>query len=188
MAAESPSTSELATPDPEQDHFSRLGLEPRWGLDRGALESSYREQSKIVHPDRFVNADSRTKRLAMEHSSLINEAYATLRDPVRRAEYLVKLGGIDLDSTDPERGAPHPSQAFLIEMIEHRERLEEASGRGPDELDALRDEIEAEADDVLDRAVDALGEGALRPAAEHLITHRYLRRFLEEIEAAAESS
>ena len=187
MAAESPSASELVSPDPELDHFSRLGLEPRWGLDRGALESSYREQSKVVHPDRFVNADSRQKRLAMEHSSLINEAYATLRDPVRRAEYLVKLGGIDLDSTDPERGAPHPSQAFLIEMIEHRERLEEASGK-PDQLDALRDEIEGGADDALDQAVDALDEGELRPAAEHLITHRYLRRFLEEIERAAESS
>ncbi len=187
MAVASPSASELVAPDPEQDHFSRLGLEPRWGLDRGALESNYREQSKRFHPDRFVNADSRTKRLAMEHSSLINEAYATLRDPVRRAEYLVKLGGIDLDSTDPKHGAPHPSQSFLIEMIEHRERLEEAGG-DLDRLETLRDEIEGQADDALDQAVDALDAGELRPAAEHLITHRYLRRFLEEIEAASESS
>ena len=55
-----------------------------------------------------------------------------LRDGVRRAEYLVKLGGVDLDSSDPQSGAPHLTQAFLIEMIERRERLDEVRGAGED--------------------------------------------------------
>ena len=187
MAAESPSPFELPPPDPALDHFARLGLTRAHGLDREALESSYLERSRAVHPDRFAASDDVHRGRAMQHASLLNEAYATLRDPVRRAEYLVKLAGRDLDSTDPVRGAPTPSQMFLIDMIERREKLQEIGGDA-EALGDLRDDVEDERDRTLDIAVEALGAGPqvanLEGAAAALVTHRYLSRFLEEIEAA----
>jgi len=192
VAAESPSTSSpgagpLAPFDPALDHFARLGLERAWALDRDALEDAYLARSRQVHPDRHATADAATRRAALEHSSAVNEAYATLRDPVRRAEYLVKLGGIDLDSSDPETGAPHPNQAFLIEMIERRDRLEEVAEAGDDALDELRDEVEDELDAVFSTAVAALAPAKLdiEAAAAALVHRRYLQRFLDEIDAAA---
>jgi len=181
VAAENQSASdgpELEPFDPSLDHFARLGLERGWKLDRDALERRYLERSRQIHPDRFVGADSGTRRAALEHSSAVNTAYRTLRDPVARAEYLVKLGGIDLDSSDPHTGAPRPEQSFLIEMIERREQLEDAS---PAKLDALRDAIEAEIDEVFDRALAALGRGDVRAAAAALVHRRYLERFLNEV-------
>lgn len=182
MAAENQSASEqvlLEAFDPSLDHFARLGLERGWKLDRDALEQHYLERSRRYHPDRFVGADSATRRAALEHSSAVNTAYRTLRDPVSRAEYLVKLGGIDLDSSDPHTGAPRPEQAFLIEMIERREGLEHASRQ---QLDTLRDEVEAEMDEVFDRALAAIEQADVRTAAAALVHRRYLDRFLHELE------
>jgi molecular chaperone HscB len=183
VAAENQSASEpveLLEPfDPSLDHFARLGLERGWKLDRDALERRYLERSRRYHPDRFVGADSGTRRAALEHSSAVNTGYRTLRDPVARAEYLVKLGGIDLDSSDPHTGAPRPEQAFLIEMIERRDELEDAS---PAKLDALREQLEAEMDEVFDRALAALARGDARTAAAALVHRRYLDRFLHELD------
>lgn len=180
MAAENQSASELLEPfDPSLDHFARLGLERVWTIDRDALERRYLERSRRHHPDRFVGADSATRRAAVEHSAAINTGYRTLRDPVARAEYLVKLGGIDLDSSDPQTGAPHPERALLIEMIERRERLDELGEAG---RDTVRDEVEAEIDEVFDRALAALERGDVRSAAAALVHRRYLDRFLSEID------
>ena len=182
MAAESPSASSALEPfDASLDHFARLGFEPGWKVDRGALEDAYLERSKQVHPDRFVGADSGTRRSALEHSSALNEAYQVLRDGVRRAEYLVKLAGVDLDSSDRSSGAPHPSQAFLIEMIERRERLEEVRAAGEDALEELQEEVEEELESVLDEAVAALAKADTPAAASALVHRRYLQRFLDEI-------
>jgi molecular chaperone HscB len=185
VAAESPSLSDSHLPpaDPSLDHFARFGLERGCRVSRDALETTYLELSRRFHPDRFAAADPRTRRMAMEHASLVNEGYRTLRDPVRRAEYLVRLGGIDLDSSDPETGAPRPDQSFLIEMLERREHLEDLRGNA-DALAELRDEVEAEAEAELDRAVSALDGSDVRGAAFALMSRRYLARFLDEIEAA----
>ena len=91
---------------------------------------------------------------------------------------MVKLGGIDLDSSDPHTGAPRPEQSFLIEMIERREQLEDLT---PTRRDALRDAIEAEIDEIFDRALAAIGRGDVRAAAAALVHRRYLERFLNEV-------
>nr|WP_255216010.1 Fe-S protein assembly co-chaperone HscB [Pseudenhygromyxa sp. WMMC2535] len=151
-------------------------------LDGDALERAYLERSREVHPDRFAAADAGTRRLAMEHSAALNAAYAALSKRISRAEYLVKLGGVDLDSSDPNTGAPHPDQAFLIDMIERREQLAELAG-DEDGLDELREQVEDEGKRVLAAAEAALAEQDTRAAAAHLVHHRYLRRFLAEIDA-----
>ena len=167
----------------DADYFALLGLAHRWQVDRSALERSYLERSRVTHPDAFVGKSAAAQRTALEASSRLNTAYSVLRDPVRRAEYLVKLGGVDLDSSDPVRGSPQPSQSFLIQMIELRERLAE------DDTDAIRDEIEARAEQAFDEAVAALERNDIPMAARELVARRYYQRFLDEVaDAQAEGS
>ena len=167
----------------DADYFALLGLARRWQVDRSALERSYLERSRATHPDAFVGKSAAAQRTALEASSRLNTAYSVLRDPVRRAEYLVKLGGVDLDSSDPVRGSPQPSQSFLIQMIELRERLAE------DDTDAIRDEIEARAEQAFDEAVAALERNDIPVAARELVARRYYQRFLDEVaDAQAEGS
>ncbi|MBL8943081.1 MAG: Fe-S protein assembly co-chaperone HscB [Myxococcales bacterium] len=167
------------------NHFAVLGLEPAYELDVGALERSYLALQQQHHPDHATGGSVGERRAAMELSGAINEAYRVLRDPVRRAEYLCRLGGIDIDVSDPERGAPPMPQAFLIDMIERRDALADTRRRGPAAIDALRDRVEREQDEAFDRAVVALRRGAVREAAVALVERRYLQRLVDELDHEA---
>lgn len=161
------------------DPFELFDLPRRHAVARDLVEARYLELSKAAHPDNVAGESVAERRRAVERASRINAAYRILRDPVLRAEVLVKLAGVDLDSSDPQHGAPHPTQAFLLEMIDLRERLEDA---GPAGLPALQREIEDRAEAALDAAVAAISGGDTRAAAEHLVARRYFQRFLEEAE------
>ncbi|MFV8754754.1 Fe-S protein assembly co-chaperone HscB [Nannocystaceae bacterium ST9] len=154
-----------------------------FALDREQLERAYLERASAAHPDRVVGASSEIRRAAMEDSAAINVAYRVLRDPVARAEYLVALAGIDLDSNDRQTGAPHPEQAFLIEMIERRDQLDELDQADESARGRLREGVEAEIDEVFDAALAALAAGETPRAALALVHRRYLQRFLDEIDA-----
>lgn len=164
------------------DPFALFDLPRRHALDRAALEERYRELSADAHPDRVVAEGPAARREAVERASRINAAYRVLRDPVLRAEALVRLAGVDLESTDPERGAPRPSQAFLLEIIDLRERLDEAPGAA---AAALQGEVEARAEAALRAAVAAIEDDDVPAAARHLVARRYFQRFLEEADARA---
>jgi molecular chaperone HscB len=157
------------------DYFELLGLSRRWQVDRATLERNYLERSREAHPDNFVGQGAAAQRTALELSSRLNSAYRVLRDPISRAEYLVKLGGVDLDSSDPIHGSPQPTQQFLIQMIELRERLAE------DDTEVIRDEIEARAEQAFDEAIAALGRADIPGAARLLVARRYYQRFLDEV-------
>jgi molecular chaperone HscB len=177
----SPSSSSSRPSGAEGDLFAVLGVPPRFEIDRDALERTYLERAAAVHPDRFVGGTSSQRREAMERSALVNEAYRTLRDPVLRAEYLVKLGGIDLDSSDPVSGAPPMDETFLVDMIERRELVDQARAEGT--LERLRARVEDELEDAFDDAVALLRGGDVQAAARGLVVRRYLQRLLDEIDS-----
>jgi DNA-binding NtrC family response regulator len=66
-------------------------------VDTGILEKRFRELSLQLHPDRFAHADARERRMSLEQSSALNQAYRTLRDPERRAFSLLQQEGVDLE-------------------------------------------------------------------------------------------
>jgi molecular chaperone HscB len=99
------------------NHFERLGLPRRFSISLADLEREYISRSRETHPDFHALAGAKSE----EASALVNEAYTTLKDTFRRAEYLLKLhGGVDgnQDKTLPA--------AFLMETMEWREKIEEA--------------------------------------------------------------
>lgn len=73
------------------DHFSRLGLVCRFDLDRRELDDRYRALRRVFAMERFASSGLRQRQLALEHLAGVEEAYLVLRDPVRRAEYLLTL-------------------------------------------------------------------------------------------------
>jgi molecular chaperone HscB len=79
------------------DYFSFFGLPPKLNIDVAALEKSFYELSRRLHPDLNARAGSQEQEWSLEQSSLLNDAYRTLRDPIRRTEYLLHLEGVDLE-------------------------------------------------------------------------------------------
>ena len=109
--------------DFSKNYFELFGLEPSYVIDSEQLSSRYRELQRVVHPDRYAGASEQERRLSIQGSTLINEAYSLLRDPVARGRYLLELNGVD-----PDAGGETHDPAFLMEQIELREELSEARG------------------------------------------------------------
>lgn len=108
--------------DLTKNHFELFGLEPGYVIDSTRLASRYRELQRVVHPDRFAGSSDREKRLSMQGSTLVNEAYQVLRDPVARGRYLLELLGVDPDSAGKQQ-----DPGFLMQQMELREQLESAT-------------------------------------------------------------
>lgn len=170
------------------NHFEVFGLGPTLELDVKALEQRLRELSLEFHPDRFVQADARTRLAALERTTALNDAFKVLKDPVRRAFYVLKLKGIDLESESAAAQAKMPLE-FLEEVMERRERLEALkAARDVTKARAMADEIEREKAAALDRAKAALAKDDLTDAAHQLGRVRYFARFVEEVEALEEEA
>jgi len=79
------------------DYFTFFGLTPKLNLDVPALEKDFYELSRRLHPDVNARAGSLEQSWSLEKSSMLNDAYRTLRDPVKRTEYLLHLEGVVLE-------------------------------------------------------------------------------------------
>ena len=79
------------------DYFTFFGLPPKLNVNVPALEKDFYELSRKLHPDLNARAGSQEQEWSLEQSSLLNDAYRTLRDPIKRTQYLLKLEGIELE-------------------------------------------------------------------------------------------
>src|SRR3954469_19847959 len=155
------------------DKFALLGFEPSFDAPAG-LDDKFRALSRKLHPDRFARATPQERRYSLEQTTLLNDAYKTLKDPVRRAEHLLELRGV--------QGDPKMAPAFLEETLDDRERLAEAKESG-EPLDALAAAVREKRDRTLREARELVERGGdLRSAAELLARMRYYARYLDEVE------
>jgi len=155
-----------------RDKFAFLGFDTGFDLDLPMLEERFRQLSRKLHPDRFARASPQERRFSLEQTTLLNDAYKTLRDPVRRAEHLLQLRGVT--------GEPKMSPAFLEETIDDREKLLEAKMSGAP-LDELVRAAQAKRDEALKQVRALVVDGGdLRQAAEILARMKYYARYLDE--------
>jgi molecular chaperone HscB len=162
-----------------KNHFELFGLAPAFALDLEHLDRAYRDIQSQVHPDRYASAGDAERRASMQMTTRVNEAYRTLRSPVRRAGYLLELNGVDAGFETNTAMSPD----FLMQQLELREKLEAA--REEAELDAIaRDLADArrELENRIREQVDVRRDFA---AAKDLVRRlMFLEKFGEEIAAA----
>ena len=174
-------TVTASTPDP----FALFGLAPRFDVETAALEARFRERSRELHPDRLGPGASAAERAqAMIRTRALNDAYQVLRRPERRAEHLLARAGLAIG--DHERLDP----GFLGEILELREELAgvRADGR-TDEVARLEGVMRARRDAHLAALGPLFASAdtdahALAAIKQHLVTLRYVGRYLEECDAA----
>jgi molecular chaperone HscB len=161
--------------------------------------------TKVLHPDRYARADARARRASLQRSVILNQAWRVLRDPVKRAEHLLSLHGIEIggeqgarrrDADGQERRIP-AAQALLLEVMELREDLagaratpgghaRDGGGAPPARMAEIAAEVEARRGRAL--ATVAAGFRAspapdLDTIAGSLIAIRYYDRLLEDVAA-----
>ena len=104
------------------DYFTFFALRRRLRLDMKDLDQRFRALSRLFHPDYFHNATPTERLASLERSSYLNDAFRTLRDPMARLEYLLKLEGFTpKESRDATTRVP---QGLLEEVFALNEELE----------------------------------------------------------------
>ncbi|TAN77028.1 MAG: Fe-S protein assembly co-chaperone HscB [Gallionella sp.] len=168
--------------DFQQNYLQLFGLAQSYRIDTAQLERQYRALQARVHPDKHANLPDAEQRVAMQRATLVNEAYQTLRNPIRRARYLLSLHGVD---TREETNTAMPPD-FLMAQMDWREAVIEArQARDAATLAQLETRMQSETCELEARlAVKIDAEKDYAAAAELVRKLRFMEKLAEEIHAA----
>lgn len=184
-----PACEVLQPPRPGRSHFEALGVAETYRQDPAELDRRFKALSRQLHPDRFAMEEAPVRRLAMEHATALNDAIRTLRDPDRRARYLLERWGRPL-SEKSGRNVALPFE-FLEEIMELREAITGARRAGDEatlasllaQVRAQSAALEAQLSARFDAhdAAPPTERGALETEVEQLVhRQRYLMSILGE--------
>jgi len=183
------------------DYFSLFGLPRELRIDESELEKSFYALSRQFHPDYFMSASGAERQASMERSSMLNDAYRTLRERVSRVTYLLTLEGYK----EAEKKAPPDLLEEVFELNMQIEELKAAKKTGDeDEVDEARSALEEalaglreklagiderllalfeDWDAVLDRSAATDEKKPLLDRMSELLSHRsYVRHLIHSIQ------
>ncbi|MBV8674822.1 MAG: Fe-S protein assembly co-chaperone HscB [Acidobacteriaceae bacterium] len=118
----------VQAPSEHVDYFTIFGLPRKLRIDMTALERSFYRMSRKLHPDLYAQAGPNERQWSLDQTSLLNDAYRTLKDPIGRTEYLLRLEGVEIEAGRSEDGKPKDSRVppdLLEEVFELNMQLEE---------------------------------------------------------------
>jgi molecular chaperone HscB len=108
------------------DYFQFFQLPPKLVIDTASLEKSFYALSRKLHPDRFAGRSAAEQEAALAESSLLNDAYRTLKEPIARTEYLLKLAGVELEEQSKAATEAARTSGVAKKQIVPPDLLEEA--------------------------------------------------------------
>ena len=118
----------VQAPSETVDYFSVFGLPRKLRIDKTGLERNFYRMSRKLHPDLYAQANPEERQWSLDQTSLLNDAYRALKDPIARTEYLLRLEGVELEAGRSEDGKPKESRVppdLLEEVFELNMQLEE---------------------------------------------------------------
>ncbi len=190
------------------DYFAAFDLPRKLGLDTAALEREFYARSRKLHPDLFARKSAEEQQWSLQQSSLLNDAYRTLKDPLRRTEYLLKLEGVrtpDENAADRKKQPPPADlleEAFELNMQLEEMRMNRQMGEDDPQLRADLEKAQAQFTHLLnivdseiesagsewDRATDAGEPQFQRTALDRLSAlldrRSYLRNLVRDVNEA----
>ena len=155
------------------DYFALFGLPRTLSLSEEALRLKYESLQAKAHPDRFAGGGESSRSAAIQMASRINEGYATLSDPLRRAAYILSLNGVIAFAEDNTAMSPE----FLMQQIEWREQLE-----SPDEKERLEvvNDITKARDEAVSETEALILKSDWDLAADSVRRWKYLQKMLTD--------
>ena len=143
------------------DYFALFEMPRQLWIDMSSLEQKFLQLSWKLHPDNFVNASEQERELSLQRSSVLNDAYRTLREPVARVEYLLAIEG-ERKEGEKKQQAPPELLEEVFELNESLDELREAKASGED-LVERKARLEAAAKSFQEKLGDV--DGKLQAAA-----------------------
>ncbi|MDC0598396.1 Fe-S protein assembly co-chaperone HscB [Gammaproteobacteria bacterium] len=166
-----------------KNFFEIFSLEESFQIDLTLLNQAYTKLQAQYHPDKFINADDKTRLQALQTASIINEAFETLKSPLKLASYLLTLHG-----TDPEENnQSHLGEDFLFAQMELRDKLEEiAANKSLTALEQLKNEVDKDKKSYLVEFEQFYKLGQYAEAKPVYSKLQFLYKLLSEIDTLEE--
>jgi molecular chaperone HscB len=162
-------------------YYEAFGLEPRLTLDVEDLQQRFYRLSREYHPDRFTRRPAEEQQQALERTSVLNDGLRILKDPIRRAEYVLKANGFDIGEQRTKDVPPE----LLEEVFELNMALEESD---KDQLaafqtrfEAMRNQIDHELMALFKQYDAAPSQDTLTPIRAILNRRRYIDNLIQKI-------
>lgn len=166
------------------DAFSLFGLPVQFQLDQSTLSERYLALQKELHPDNFANSSAAEQRIAIEKSADVNQALNVLKDPILRAEEIIRI------QTGVEKNLEEKSMrdvAFLMQQMEWHEKLESIEHKKDEEaLMHFLKEMKAEQQKVLLELEEVLNQKNWQQANGLTERLRYFKKLIIQIEKVEE--
>lgn len=171
--------------DIKQTYFELFELEVGFQLDGALLSERYRALQQVLHPDRFAHLSDQERLLSVQYTAFLNEAFATLKSPLRRAQYLLTLKGVD---TVSETSVPLEPM-FLMQQMELREALAEIDETSdPDAvLQDLQQQVDVSVNALRGSFEQHYGQGNYESAAGDVRKIQFFDKLSREIESAEDA-
>ncbi|KAJ1690534.1 hypothetical protein LUZ63_014689 [Rhynchospora breviuscula] len=160
--------------DASVDYFQIFGMKKIYEIEEGDLEGIYKDWQKKLHPDLVHSKSEKEKGFAAEQSARVIDAYRTLKNPLSRALYLLKLEQIHVDE---EKTVSDPD--LLMEMMEMREAVEEA--KDTQSLNEIQSKVKKKLDSWSKSFKEAFNKQDFGSAVNCTQRMKYYERALEEI-------
>ena len=167
--------------DISKDYFSCYGLSCDFAVDPVALRQSHRQLQQQHHPDRFVSKSDSDQRRAVQITAYLNQAYATLSEPLKRGIYLLQLQGMDpLAPTNTQM-----PMDFLLQQIELRESLEEISlAQDPEkQMDSMSSRLQHQASQLESEFAQAYGLSNFEIAETSVRKLQFIVKLQQQLDA-----
>ncbi len=119
------------------DYFTCLNLPRTLNLDDKALEETFYALSRTFHPDYFATKDAKEQSISLGNTALLNAAYQTLKDPIRRVEYLIRL-----EAGSARTMQTSPPADLLNEILELQEDIDAFRSLSPEDASGQRQALQ----------------------------------------------
>lgn len=121
-----------------KNYFEIFSLQECFDFDMDKLAAEYKSLQSQMHPDKFSDADDAARLHALQVSSIINDAFDTLKSPLKRAAYILTLNGINPE----ENNQKHLGESLLMQQMDWRDQLDYATeDEDLDSIEQLKREV-----------------------------------------------
>lgn len=204
----------IQAPSEGVNYFAVFGLPRKLRIDMTALERTFYRMSRKLHPDLYAQASADERQWSLDQTSLLNDAYRALKDPIARTEYLLRLEGVQIEAGRSEDGKPKDSRVppdLLEEVFELNMQLEEMRmnrkmgeedrqlradlEKARTQFESQRAAVDTSLEDLWDRwdaTVDSYaGEPETKKIKDEIVAlldrRRYIRNLVRDVNEALES-
>ncbi|PZC80616.1 hypothetical protein B5X24_HaOG214183 [Helicoverpa armigera] len=170
------SCNALQQPVKGDNYFKIMGVSETYDLDEAELAKKYKELQRYLHPDKFANRQKEEQEISEKYSSLVNEAYKTLLEPLNRGIYMLRLRGKEI----PEN--TEVDQAFLMQIMEKNEEVENAETE--EEIMALNAENKKQIKTLQKQVSTAFFDGDMKRVIRLLGVMKYYTSIDNQIQSS----